>query len=288
MTFWIKAAVIVLVALAIVVAIILVVGEKRVKQEKAALTEKLVNKLPAKKIYKVDFASLKDLPEPVEKYFRYALTDGQSFIRTSWLEQTGELKIAPESNDWSTFKATQIISQDAASFLWDAKISMAPFFHVRVADSLIDGAAAGNVYLMSAISIARDKDKAELNSAALYRYLAEAVWHPTALLPQSGVVWESVDENRAVAHFTKFNISISLEFIFNNAGQIVGIYTRDRYGKFADGYFKYPWQGRFSDYKEFDGMKIPARGEVGWHLPNGWWLFWKGQIVDANFEFADG
>jgi len=139
---------------------------------------------------------------------------------------------------------------------------------------------------MSALSIGSDKDKPELNSGALYRYLAEAVWHPTALLPQSGVIWEPVSENKAIAYFIKFDISVSLEFTFNNVGEIIGIYTVDRYGKFRDKYVKYPWEGRFSDYKEFDGIKIPTKGEVGWHYPDGWWLFWRGGI-DAKFVFSD-
>jgi hypothetical protein len=169
--------------------------------------------------------------------------------------------------------------------LWDAKINIMPLLHVRVIDSLLNGIGAGSVYLMSVLPIGRDKDKLELNSGALYRYLAEAVWHPTALLPQSGVTWEAVNEKKAIAHFTKSNISIAVVFIFNSDDEIIGVYTKDRYGKFGDKYIKYPWEGHFSDYREFDGIKIPTKGEVGWYLPDGWWLFWKGNIVDAKFEF---
>ena len=287
MKLWVKIPIIGLAVLAIFVSVAFLLGKYRRKSEKAEILEKLINKSSTEKILKVDYASLKDLPIPVQKYFRYVLTDGQSFIKTIWLEQIGKLKVTPKSNDWSVFKATQIISQGSVSFLWDAKINIAPLIHVQVRDSLIESIGSGNVYLMSAISVGSDKDKPELNSGALYRYLAEAVWHPTALLPQSGVIWESVDENKAIAHFTKFNMSIALEFSFNDLGEITGIYTNNRYGKFGNRYAKYPWEGRFSDYKEFNGIKIPTKGEVGWHLPDGWWMFWKGNIVDAKFELSD-
>lgn len=288
MTAWIKVSVILLLVFTLIISITSFVGEYRRKAEKATLIEKMINGSPAeKKGIKVDFKSLNSLPIPVQKYFRYVLTDGQPFIKTTWIRQHGELKLSPKSNDWSTFKATQIISQNSVSFLWDAKINIVPLLHVRVMDSLVGENGEGNVFLMSAISIGSDKNKPELNSGALYRYLAEAVWHPTALLPQSGVIWESVDEYKAIAHFTKFNIPISLEFEFNDIGEVVGIYTEDRYGKFGDKYAKYPWEGRFSDYKEFNRIKIPTKGEVGWHLPDGWWLFWKGKIDDVKHEFSE-
>ncbi len=283
MTLWMKVP-IVLAVFAILLLAIVLIGEYLRQFERAALIEKFINKSPTEKLLKVDYESLKDLPMPVQRYFQNVLTNGQPFIKTSWLEQNGKLKISPKSADWSAFKASQIISQDTVSFLWDAKINIAPLFYVRVRDSLIGGFGAGKVYLMSVLPIGSDENTLELNSGALYRYLAEAVWHPTALLPQSGIIWESVDEKKAIANFTKFNISISLEFTFNNHGEIIKIYTRDRYGKFGGKYIKYPWEGRFSNYKEFDGIKIPTKGEVGWHLPDGWWLFWKGHIIEAKFE----
>lgn len=281
MTLWMKVFIVFTIFAMLFLSIVLI-GKYLHQSEKEALQKIFISKSLAQK---VDYDSLKSLPAPVQKYFKNVLPDGQLFIKTSRLEQNGKLKISPKSENWSAFKASQIISEDKVSFLWDAKINIVPLLYVRVIDSLVNGIGAGRVYLMSVLPIGSDENKLELNSGALYRYLAEAVWHPTALLPQSGVTWESVSEKKAIAHFAKFNISISLAFIFNSNNEIIGVYTKDRYGKFGDKYIKYPWEGHFSDYKEFDGIKIPTKGEVGWHLPNGWWLFWKGNIVDAKFEF---
>ena len=281
MTLWMKVLIVFTIFAMLFLSIVLI-GKYLYQSEKEALQKIFISKSLAQK---VDYDSLKSLPATVQKYFKNVLPDGQLFIKTSRLEQNGKLKISPKSENWSAFKASQIISEDKVSFLWDAKINIVPLLYVRVIDSLVNGIGAGRVYLMSVLPIGSDENKLELNSGALYRYLAEAVWHPTALLPQSGVTWESVSEKKAIAHFAKFNISISLAFIFNSNNEIIGVYTKDRYGKFGDKYIKYPWEGHFSDYKEFDGIKIPTKGEVGWHLPNGWWLFWKGNIVDAKFEF---
>ncbi len=39
-------------------------------------------------------------------------------------------------------------------------------------------------------------------------------------------------------------------------------------------------------FKFIPGIKIPTKGEVGWHLPDGWWLFWKARIIEAKFELG--
>lgn len=233
----------------------------------------------------VNFNNLKGLPSPVSKYFRYVLRDGRKLIRVVRLEQTGKLKINQKTKNWAFFKASQIILQDPVSFKWDADIKILPFFHIHVCDSFDHGVAEGKVTLLRSIPIAQQKNVPELNSGALYRYLAEAVWHPTSLLPEAGVKWEPLDDNKAIAHLSNFGISISLEFRFNDIGEITGIFTKNRYGRFNNNYIKYPWEGRFNHYREFNGIKIPTKAEVGWHLPEGWWLFWKGQVIKVNFEF---
>ena len=287
MTAWLKVTIIVFILVTIMLAAILIIGDKRQKKEIKDLVDKLVSASSVENLYTVDFASLAALPKPVERYFRHVLSDGQNIFDLVRFQQVGELRIDPKSENWSPFQASYFVSQNPASFIWDAKINIAPFLHVRVRDSLLEGVGAGKVSLMSVFTLGSDEDKPELNSGALYRYLAEAVWHPTALLPEAGVKWEAVDESKAIAHLTRFGISISLEFGFNSLGEITDVYTEDRFGKFGDVYIKYPWEGRFSDYQEFSDVKLPTRGEVGWHLPDGWWLFWRGEIVNAEFEIGN-
>ena len=234
----------------------------------------------------VDFASLSTLPEPVKNYFHYVFSDGQRVISLARFEQSGKLKINPKSKKWSHFESLYYVSERPPGFVWDARVEISPLLHIRIRDSLIEGVGAGKATLMSAITIGTDENHTALNTGALYRYLAEAVWHPTALLPQLGIRWEAVDEKCAVAHLSTSGISVSLEFRFNERSEIIGIYTKERFGKFGNTYIKYPWEGFFGNYREFDGIKIPTEGSVGWHLPSGWWLFWKGNILKAEFTYC--
>jgi len=270
---------------AMLIIIILVMGV--IHDREISATVKTLGSIDKeKKGDRVDFSKLEVLPRPVQQYFRMALKDGQQYIHMVKIEQEGELTTAPEAEKFLPFTATQHVNAMDPGFIWNAKISMAPILHIRVVDSYLDGKAGGKVILQSAFTVDSQKDTDRLNSGALYRYLAEGAWYPTALLPENGVIWTAINENRALATLSDSGITVSVECTFNDAGELVKIYTTERYGLFDGEYVQYPWEGHFSNYVEKDGMMIPLRGEVGWHLPEGFWLFWKGQIQEVTYTFA--
>lgn len=123
------------------------------------------------------------LPPPVQRYLHMALLDGCKTIGLAHLRQEGRLRTNAKSERWMTFTAEQMIAPTATGFICDARVGAALGIHIQVLDSLVDGRGAGQVSLCSAIRIASDGGTPEMNSGALHRFLAEAVWSPTALLP---------------------------------------------------------------------------------------------------------
>lgn len=232
----------------------------------------------------VDFASLSELPAPVTRYFRHVLTDGQKHIRVAKMQQSGLLRTTTKTETWSSFTANQRVVPPATGFVWNARVEMPLSAHVRVLDSYIAGVGAGRVSLLSAFAVASETGVPELNSGALHRYLAEAVWYPTALLPQPGVVWSPIDDRAAMATLTDRGTSVSLEFRFNEIGEVTSIYSPGRFGRFGDGYKRVPWEGHFRDYQVQAGMRVPLQGEVGWYENEALQSVWKGNVVDAQYE----
>ena len=168
----------------------------------------------------------------------------------------------------------------AILFLWNSRFHVAPFVHVRVRDALIDGVGSGQVALMSAVPVSAASGGVEMNSGSLHRYLAEAVWCPTALLPGPRLRWTHGDDTTtAVATLTNNTTSVSLEFRFGENGEVTGIYTPARWGTFQGGYKQVPWEGHFRDYREIDGVVVPAYGEVGWHIDGEWRAVWMGSVT---------
>jgi len=174
----------------------------------------------------------------------------------------------------------------ATGFVWNAKVQMPLGTHVRVLDSYAAGVGAGRVSLLSAVTIVSDSDKPELNSASLHRYLAEAVWYPTALLPQSGVMWTAIDDRSALATLTDSGITVSLEFRFNDADEVMAIYSPRRFSRIDGVYKELPWEGHFRDYQVRGDIRIPTYGEVGWYEDEMLQLVWKGNIIDAQYQFV--
>ena len=183
-----------------------------------------------------------------------------------------------------SFSAEHLVVPPANGFVWDARVTVAPLLHVRVRDSLIEGRGSGLVSFLSAFTLSAAADTPEMNSGSLHRFLAEAVWYPTALVPSPTLAWTAIDETKALATLTDHDVSVSLEFRFAKTGEVTGIYTPGRWGKFADGYRQVPWEGHFRDYREYNGMLLPTEGEVGWYVDGEWRPVWKGTMTEFEFR----
>lgn len=249
------------------------------------LESTLMQSIETAHVTKVDFENFSLLPKPVVRYFKYALTDGQQIITTIKIHQLGVLRTSTTKNNWFPFKASQLVVPSALGFMWNAQVAMPFKTQVGVLDTYIAGVGSGSVSIFSALVIASETDGEELNAGALHRYLAEPVWYPTALLPESGVVWTAINDQTALATLKDGVTSVSLEFRFNSTGEVTGIYSPGRFRKIGNEYIKTPWEGRFLNYTIQGGMSVPTYGEVGWYESGVRQVVWKGNINDVQFGF---
>jgi len=257
-------------------------------REKSKLQEmegKLLRNLKNRSITKVNFDTFALLPDPVSRYFKYVLTNRQPMIALMSMQQTGLLRTNTLTDKWVAFTADQLVVPSAPGFIWNAKMATPFKTHVGVSDSYITGVGSARVNFLSAIVLAKETGAQELNSGALLRYLAEAVWYPTALLPEFGVVWTAINSNAALATLSDRETSVSLEFRFNTLGEVTSIYSPDRFRSLDGDYIQIPWEGCFKNYTIQSGMKVPSYGEVGWHELGILQLVWKGHINKIQFEF---
>jgi uncharacterized protein DUF6544 len=280
-----KRALILILSLAIVVAL-LAVGAVRQRRETRQFLATLA-RMPPAHADRVSFALLEHLPAPVSKYLRFALREGQERIALARFEQIGQLRTDIGSGRWMPFEATHTVAALTAGFLWNAKVRAFPLVHVRVRDAYMAGRGSGDVSLLSAVPIASQAGGVEVNSGSLHRYLAEAPWYPTALLPGATLKWTPINATTALATLTDAATTVSLEFRFTDAGDVAGIYAPGRWGNFNGAYRQVPWEGHFRDYQRQHDMMIPAEGEVGWHVGGRWQRVWSGHIITASFCSQD-
>ena len=128
----------------------------------------------------VSFQDFDQLPAPVAAYFRFALQDGQKRIRTATIQHEGEFCL---NDKWIPFVSTQVFSSHPAGFVWDAKMKMNRLLNVRVRDSYLHGRGAMTVNCCRSFRLWTRTTMPQLDAGSLMRYLAEAAWLPTALLP---------------------------------------------------------------------------------------------------------
>ncbi len=230
---------------------------------------------------------LTDLPPPVKGYFEHVLPSTPQMIRLARFKELGTLRTDMNGTRWFSFEANQIVAPLITGFAWNADVRLAPLVHLRIYDALLNGIGSSRVAILSAFTVEKVGGNLEMNSGALHRYLAEAAWYPTALLPSANLKWTPIDDRKALATLTANGVTVSLEYYFNERNEIIGIYTPARWGSF-DGEFKQvAWEGHFRNYQARDGMMIPLEGEVGWYSMGKWQPVWRGTVTDASYDFAN-
>lgn len=285
MALWIKILFSVIVIIGVVLFLAILIGNNNWNKQKTKLLQCFENYEANNQPEKVSFDELGHLPQPVKKYFHFALKEGQPVIRSVKIDHPGKFNLGKDKVKWLPFEADYRAFGEPKGFVWDASIKIAPLLNVRVMDSDAFGKGSMIGKVAGLIPVVNPQESGELNKAALERYLAEAVWFPTALLPSEKLTWSKIDSCKALATLSDSGITVSLEFQFNDKGEITGVYT-ERYREIHGAYELTPWFGKHWDYREKDGMMIPMKGEVAWIIDGTEKPYWRGNIKEIEYEFV--
>ncbi len=164
---------------------------------------------------------------------------------------------------------------------------MLPGVPVLVHDACIGGEGRLRAALFGLVTVADLRGTLDRAQGELLRFLAEAVWYPTALLPGQGVSWEAADAQCARATLTDGAVTVSLDFSFDEQGLVAGIDARARGRTVGGQTVPTPWRGRFWGYQDRGGMLVPLNGEVAWMLLDGMHPYWRGEMTSIVHAYAD-
>lgn len=290
---WIKWLVFALVALGLVIAALAAYGMLRWNASTRALLERLeAARVPPTPIRYEAARELEGLPAPVQRFFRAVLEDGQPIVAAVRLEHTGTFNLAAEGPDqWKPFTSTQRTVTRRSGFVWDGRVSVLPGLAVHVHDAYIAGEGILHPALMGLIALTdihgTGAEPGGIAQGELLRYLAEAAWYPTALLPSQGVRWTAVDDHSAQATLSDGPVSATLLFRFDPQTGIIDSVRAEARGRTVGGsVVMTPWEGRWSNYSERDGMRVPTGGEVAWLTAEGRKAYWRGTVTSLRYEYA--
>jgi hypothetical protein len=233
-----------------------------------------------------DRRELEGLPEPVQRYLRAVLQDGQPIVAAVSVEHTGTFNTGEAAAQWKPFTSTQRVITQRPGFDWDARVAMMPGVPVRVHDAYIAGEGSLHAAVFGLVPVAKLRGTPELARGELMRFLAEAAWYPTSLLPSRGIHWQAADDHSARATLEDGGVTVTLLFRFGKDGLIDTVRAEARSRLVGATAVPTPWQGRFWSYAIRDGMLVPLDGEVAWMLSDGARPYWRGQITTVTYEFS--
>lgn len=206
---------------------------------------------------------LTSLPEPVQRWLRWARVVGKERPRAVHLTMEGQFRLG-EDRGWMPFTAVEYYTTNPPGFVWPVTMQMAPLLPIVGRDRFAAGVGSIEMRVLGLVPVA-DASGGGLNQGALLRYLNETVWFPAAVLDPA-ISWEEVaaDAARATMHYG--GVTVSAVFFFDAQGRPVNMVAA-RYNDSRDRIES--WSTPFSAYGEFGGVRVPTAGEGVWRYDTG-------------------
>ena len=234
----------------------------------------------------VDLREVEGLPAPVARYLRAVLVDGQPVVAGARVRHSGTFDTGGGSAAWKPFTSDQVVVTRRPGFDWDGQVAMLPGVLVRVHDAYVAGEGVLDARVLGLFPVAAVRGTGAIAQGELMRFLAEAAWYPTALLPSQGVRWAAVDDRSARATLTDRDTTVTLLFTFDDRDLITTVAAPARGRTVGGEIVPTPWEGRFWNYADRGGMRVPLDGEVAWLLPDGARPYWRGHTEQIDHEPA--
>ncbi len=207
---------------------------------------------------KFTYTQLVGLPEPVQRYFRLVLKDGQPYISYVRMTHDGQFKTGA-GKGWINILGEQYATTEKPGFIWKGNTKM---FIAR--DMYIGDKGRLVVSLFSVCNIVNGAGTA-FDQGELLRWLGESVIYPTNLLPSKNSQWSAIDSHTAKFAFNYNGLYLFYVVTFNNAGEIIQLETK----RYMDDDHLETWIIKPALYKEMNNVIVPTAFEVLWRLKTG-------------------
>ncbi len=266
---------IVIITLSIIgtVALILIIGNVVLNSRFDSEVKELFSQSKSISDRTFKYEEIELLPEPVQRYFRHVLKDGQPYISYIRLKHDGQFKTGLDKA-WANIEGEQYFTTEKPGFVWKGNI-----FGGTARDMYLSDKGRLVVTILSLFTVV-DGHGATFNEGELQRWVVEGVWFPTNLLPSERIEWSAIDSSTARLAFNYKEVSTSFLVTFNETGEITQIETR----RFMDGENKETWLGRMADYEVINGITIPTKVEVIWKLEKAEFSYAKFNVKQIEYD----
>ena len=209
----------------------------------------------------------------IERLRSYCFPGGEErarLVRAVRTTQRGEIRGGSGAR-WLSFTAEEEIDATRSRFRWFARAGK-----VTVTDAYEEGRGSLVVKAAGLIPISRatgpDADRGELQ-----RYLASVMFCPPMLLNNRALEWtETGPASLQVRDRNEPSATIDLELAEDGLPKVCRANRPRLVGKRAE---LTPWSGVGSEPREWEGLRVPTRLEVFWHLPEGSFCYFRADVL---------
>jgi hypothetical protein len=209
-----------------------------------------------------DPAVLQGLPEPAQRYFRFAIRPGTPLHPVVEIDMRGQFALGiKDKPGYRPMRASQILAAPEG-FVWRMRTGGV----MRLSGS--DSGRWTRFRLWGLIPVARAGGDADHARSAYGRCVGEAlIWAPASLLPGPGITWEPLgaDSARVTLEHRGLRQSVDLQVDAEGRPCVVSF---QRWSN-ANPEQRYRWQpfgAELSDFREVAGYRLPHRASAGNHF----------------------
>lgn len=231
-----------------------------------------------------DPAMVTGLPEPVQRFFKFAIAPGTPLLSVAEIDMGGEFSLGTrDAPGYRRMRARQILAAPHG-FVW--RMRLPGWVAVSGSDAGSESGGWTRFRILGFIPLARMGADANHVRSAYGRYVAESVfWTPAALLPGPRVTWEGIGPDTARVTVAVGALSQAVDVTLNAEGQPIAVaFMRWSNANPEKQYRLQPFGGALSDFREVQGYRLPFRVEAGNMFgTDEYFAFYKAAVTAIRF-----
>lgn len=235
---------------------------------------------PAVLVSEVDLASL---PDPVQRYLRRVGVVGKPRVQSVRVRMALQIR-GGQSEAWMDGVVEQYndFSKGWRFFFLEAKRGPVSFDVAH----LYDEAGATMRARVLGLFPVMDASGEQLTRSETVTFLNDMCILAPATLLSPNLAWSSIDATSAQVTLSLGAHRVSAILSFSADGDLVNFVSKDRAQSDGKTSANYPWWTPMSDYRSFDGVRLPSIGEAQWEEPSGLWTYARIRILDVTYDVA--
>lgn len=224
---------------------------------------------------------IEHLPEPVQKYLRYAGVINKAKVKN--VKIVFDVEMREKGKDWFKAKSVQYNFSEEPTRLFFMKAKMfgmtVPGYH-RYAEAK----ATMDICLFGLFPIVKQTGDIMNKTETVTLFNDMCLMVPATLIDKR-IQWEPIDSLTTKAIFTNRGISVSAILYFNESGQLINFISDDRTA--ISDMKQYRFSTPVKDYKNINGINVPTYGEAIWHYPEGEFVYGKFSLKSIEYNLTD-